>query len=48
VGLKRAFNYAREMGIIQRNPIRGFKVGTGEKRVTFFTPEIEEELYKHS
>ena len=47
-GLKRAFNYACEMGLIQRNPIRGFKVGTGGKRVTFFRPEVEEKLYEHT
>jgi integrase len=47
-GLKRAFNYAVAMGLITKNPIRGFKVGIGGKRVTFFTPDMESELYKNS
>jgi integrase len=47
-GLKRAFNYALAMGLITKNPIRGFKVGVGGKRVTFFTPEMESELCKSS
>ena len=32
------------MQLTPRNPIKGFKVGVGGKRITFFTPEIEEEL----
>jgi len=47
-GLKRAINYAVAMGLRVKNPIRGFKVGTGGKRVTFFTPEMEAELYNNS
>jgi integrase len=46
-GLKRALNYAVAMGRIERNPIRGFKVGTGGKRVTYFTDKMEEKLIEY-
>lgn len=47
-GLKRALNYAVSMQLTPRNPIKGFKVSVGGKRITFFTPEIEKELLKNA
>ena len=47
-GLKRALNYAVSMQLTPRNPIKGFKVGVGGKRITFFTPEIEKELLQNA
>ena len=47
-GLKRAFNYAVSMKLTPRNPIKGFNVGIGGKRITFFTPEMEQELLRHA
>ena len=44
--LKRPLNYAKDMGIITRNPIRGYKVGRGGRRVTYFTPETEAKLIR--
>lgn len=43
-GLKRALNYAVAMQLTPRNPIKGFKIGVGGKRITFFTPEVEAAL----
>ena len=47
-GLKRAFNYAVSRKLIPENPIRGYKVGRSRKRITYFTPEVEERLYQHA
>jgi len=46
--LKRALNWAVKMGLITRNPIHGFKVSRGRSRVTYFTPEQEQALYRFS
>ena len=43
-GLKRALNYAVSMQITPRNPIKGFKISLGGKRISFFTPEVEAQL----
>jgi integrase len=47
-GLKRAMSYAVEMGLIKTNPIKGYKVQVGGKRITFFTPEQEQSLLKYA
>jgi integrase len=47
-GLKRALNYAVSMKLTPLNPIRGFKIGVGGKRITFFTPEIEKVLLQNA
>jgi len=47
-GLKRALNYAVSMKLTPLNPIRGFKIGVGGKRVTFFTPEVEKVLLQNA
>ncbi|HWA99592.1 MAG TPA: hypothetical protein VG713_13910, partial [Pirellulales bacterium] len=39
--LKRALNWAVEMQLIAKNPIKGYKVRPANKRVTYFTPEQE-------
>lgn len=44
--LKRALNYAVEMRLITHNPLRGFKVSKGRSRVTYFTPEQEQAMYR--
>ena len=36
------------MQLIPHNPIKGFKVGVRGKRITFFTPEMEQELLRHA
>ena len=46
--VKRAFNYARKMGLITANPISAFKTQAGKKRITYFTPEVEQAMYRHS
>jgi len=46
--LKRALNWAVEMGYIKTNPIKGFKVARGRARVTYFTPEQEAALLKYA
>ena len=44
--LKRALNWAaREARIIKANPIRGFKVSTGRKRLIVFTATQERAMY---
>ena len=44
--VRRAFNYCLEQGLITANPVKGIKVKASGKRVTYFTPEVEEALYK--
>ena len=39
--LKRAFNYAVEMEVLNENPIKGFKIPRSVSRVTYLTPEQE-------
>ena len=46
--LMRAFNYAKEMGLIKANPMKGFKIPSAGKRITFFTPEQEEAIYENA
>jgi integrase len=46
--VKRAFNYAVEMGKVDVNPIKGFKAGKLRTRVTYFTDEQEAALLKHA
>jgi integrase len=46
--VKRALNYAREAGYIQKNPIRGYKVKKATNRVTYITPEQEKELIAYA
>jgi hypothetical protein len=46
--LKRALKYAVSMKVTPQNPIKGFKVGVGGKRNTYFTPEIEKELLQNA
>ena len=42
--LKRAMNYGVEAGLIALNPIKGFRTIKNNARVTYITPEQEEEL----
>jgi integrase len=46
--LRRALNYAKEMGLIKTNPVKGFKIPTAGKRITFFTPEQEQAMYANT
>ena len=46
--LRRTFNYAKDMGLISKNPIKGFKIPTAGKRITFFTPEQEQAMYDNT
>ena len=46
--VKRAFNYAVEMGLIPSNPIKGFVAGVGGKRITYFDDKQEEAIYKYA
>jgi len=46
--VKRSLNYAREAGYIPNNPIRGYKVKRATTRVTYITPEQEQELLEHA
>ncbi|HVX13050.1 MAG TPA: hypothetical protein VHC22_17840 [Pirellulales bacterium] len=46
--LKRALNWATEMGLISANPIRGMKVASGKVRITYFTEEQEQAMYQHA
>jgi integrase len=43
--VRRAFNYCLEQGVITSNPVKGLKATRPGKRVTYFTPEVEEALY---
>jgi site-specific recombinase XerD len=45
--VKRAFNFAVEQGMIEKNPIRGFKTPPSKGRVTHITPEQEQAIYEH-
>lgn len=42
--VKRALNYGVESGLIERNPIKGYKTPKQRSRVTYFTPEQEKAL----
>lgn len=42
--VKRALNYGVESGLIEANPIRGYKVARQNARVTYLTPEQEAAL----
>jgi len=42
--VKRALNYAVEAGLIDRNPIRGYRTPKQNARVTYITPEQETAL----
>jgi integrase len=44
--VSRAFNYCLEQGVIRANPVKGLKATRPGKRVTYFTPEVEEALYR--
>jgi integrase len=45
--IRRAINYCVvEQKLIPENPIRGVKVAQVGKRLTYFTPEVEEALYQ--
>ena len=44
--VSRAFNYCLEQGIISANPVKGLKSTRPGRRVTYFTPEVEEALYQ--
>jgi integrase len=46
--VRRAFNYAKAMGVIAKNPILGMHVGAGKKRITYFPTEVEEAMYHHA
>jgi integrase len=46
--VKRAFNFAVEQGLIQANPIRGFKMPKSKGRVTHITPEQEQAIYQYA
>jgi len=44
--VSRAFNYCLEQGVITSNPVKGLKATRPGKRVTYFTSEVEETLYR--
>ena len=46
--MKRAFNWSVEMGPISKNPIRGYKVKSGRRRLTYFTDEQEKVLIENA
>jgi len=46
--VKRALNYGVESGLIQENPIKGYRTPRSVARVTYLTPEQEEACYEHS
>jgi integrase len=46
--VKRAFNYAVKMGLIHANPVKGFVAPQGKQRITYFTPEVEQAMYRHA
>jgi integrase len=46
--LKRAMNFCRQRGLISSHPLEGFSAGSAGERVTYFTPELEEELYRRA
>lgn len=45
--LKRAVNYCKERGLIDRNPIHGYSTPRSRGRVTYLTPEQEEACYEN-
>lgn len=46
--LKRALNWAHEVGLITVRPLYRFKVSRGRSRIGYFTPEIEQAMYENS
>jgi len=46
--VKRALNYGVESGLIERNPIRGYKTPRPVGRVTYITPEQEAALLENA
>jgi integrase len=44
--VRRAFNYCLDQGVIISNPIKGVKAARAGRRVTYFTPEVEEAIYR--
>lgn len=46
--IKAAFNWAVTRKLIPSNPIKGYKTPKGRRRVTYFTPVIEQQLYRYS
>jgi integrase len=45
--VKRTLNYGVESGLIQKNPIKGYRTPRSVARVTYLTPEQEEACYEH-
>jgi len=46
--VKRAINYAVDMGMVPANPVSRFKAKPTRKRVTYFTEEQEKTLYEYA
>ena len=46
--LKRALNWANEVGLITVKPLYRLKVSRGRSRISYFTPEIEQAMYENS
>jgi hypothetical protein len=46
--VKRALNYAKDAGLIAKNPIRGYRTPRPVSRVTYITPEQEKACYEHA
>ena len=44
--LKRALNWGVDMGLISKNPIKGYPVKQPKKRLTYLTPEQEQAIYE--
>lgn len=46
--VKRSLNYGVESGLIEKNPIRGYRVPRNRGRVTYITPEQETLMYENT
>jgi hypothetical protein len=46
--LKRALNWAHEVGLGTVKPLYRVKVSRGRSRISYFTPEVEQAMYEHS